>query len=159
MKAERRVAVFMAKAFKRLDQCKFTISNKIIDRTRPMVWTFRKKWRYTEAFNYKLFLTIFFCFPVVFFSIYHYLKIFRMRWLPEFGLPNYWLKRVMPRAPSCNVENKNGDDTRKILSLNDLSGPFILLLFGISLSLLAFLMEKVYYYYKLIRNSRTIVIV
>lgn len=65
----------------------------------------------------------------------------------------------MPHTESCKVENQkaltNGNDPRKILTLSDLSGPFILLAFGLSLSFLIFLLEKLYYKYKL-RKSRII---
>jgi len=50
-----RVALFMAKALKKTDwNCKFTISNANIDRMFAIVWSFQKKWRYTEAFNHRL---------------------------------------------------------------------------------------------------------
>jgi len=71
-----------------------------------------------------------------------------MRWLAESGLTYYWTKRITPHTESCRVENQkdfNGKDPRKILTLGDLSGPFILLVFGLSLSLLVFLLEKIYY--------------
>ena len=45
----------MAKAYKKYGECKFTVSNKNIDRMYPTIWTFPKKWRYTEAFNHRLF--------------------------------------------------------------------------------------------------------
>jgi len=77
-----------------------------------------------------------------------------MSWLYESGIVNYLLKKSTPHVEACRVgdqkalkNNENG--SRKILSLNDLSGPFILLVFGLSLSLLVFLIEKVYYKYKL----------
>jgi len=69
---------------------------------------------------------------------------------------NYWINRITPKNKICKVENRKAfspaDDQRKILSLYDLSGPFILLITGSMLSLFVFLVEKIYYYYKLIAN-------
>jgi len=44
----------MAKAFEKYGQCKFTVSNENIDRMYPVVWSFQKKWRYTDVFNHRL---------------------------------------------------------------------------------------------------------
>lgn len=80
----------------------------------------------------------------------------RMRSFAESGLAHYWTKRITPHTESCKIENQkaltNGNDSRKILSLSDLSGPFILLAFGLSLSLLVFLLEKLYHIYQLRKN-------
>ena len=69
---------------------------------------------------------------------------------------NYWIKKITPKNEICKVENRkvfsHDDDQRKILSLYDLSGPFILLLIGSMLSLFVFLVEKIYYYHKLITH-------
>ena len=85
-----------------------------------------------------------------------------MRWLAESGLADYWTRKFTPHTESCKVENQkdltNGNDPQKILSLEDLSGPFILLVFGLSLSLLVFLLEKVCHIYKLHKNRNIIVL-
>jgi len=82
-----------------------------------------------------------------------------MRWLAPFGIVNFWTKRLLPHTEICKVENqrasKNGNDPRKVLTLGDLSGPFILLAFGLSLSFFIFLLERLYYKYKL-HNSHII---
>ena len=80
----------------------------------------------------------------------------RLRGLAESGLVNYWIKRITPKYEICKAENRkvfsHDGDQRKILSLYDLSGPFILLITGSMLSLFVFLVEKIYYYHKLITN-------
>ncbi len=48
--------------------------------------------------------------------------------------------------------NEN-DEKRKILSLNDLIGPFILLIAGLIVSLLVFLFERLYNHMKLITKN------
>ena len=81
----------------------------------------------------------------------------RLRDLAETGLVNYWVKRITPKNEYCDaktlkvISNDLGDQ-RKILSLNDLSGPFVLLITGILLSMFVFLLEKIYYYFKLINT-------
>lgn len=69
---------------------------------------------------------------------------------------NYWIKRITPKNEICKAENgktfSHSESQRKILSLYDLSGPFILLVTGSFLSLFVFLVEKIYYYHKLITN-------
>ena len=71
---------------------------------------------------------------------------FRLKWLAEWGLVDYWVKRTTPRNDECKAFSKASDD-RKILSLNDLSGPFIFLITGSILSLFVFLLEKLYYHF------------
>jgi len=83
--------------------------------------------------------------------------------LYESGIVNYLIKRSLPHVESCHVEDKkalinNENDSRKVLTLNDLSGPFILLIFGLSLSLLVFLMERLHFKFKLHYSRRTIVV-
>jgi len=63
---------------------------------------------------------------------------------------------MTPKNEICKAENRkvfsHDGDQRKILSLYDLSGPFILLITGSMLSLFVFLVEKIYHYHKLITN-------
>lgn len=72
--------------------------------------------------------------------------------MAQWGLPDYWVKRVTPQTEQCNEEKRkassNGREQRKSLSLNDLSGPFILLMIGYMLSLLLFLVENIYNNFK-----------
>jgi len=77
--------------------------------------------------------------------------------LAESGLVDYWVKRITPKNEYCDAENRKvfsheNEDQRKILSLNDLSGPFVLLISGILLSILVFTLEKIHYYRKLMTN-------
>lgn len=145
----------MAKAFKKAGgRCKFTISNEEIGRILPFIWSFSKTWRYTDAFNYKLLKKWIIPLLTKLVFVLNSEHFFRMRWLSETGIVNYMLKRSTPNVDSCRLGNqkplKNDEnDSRKVLSLHNLSGPFILLVFGSSLSLLVFLMEKIYYKFKL----------
>lgn len=68
--------------------------------------------------------------------------------LAESGLVAHWRKKVTPRTERCDPEiRRDGDDNRKILTLADLSGPFILLICGLTFSFWVFLIEKLYYYH------------
>jgi len=143
----------MANSFKKAEgHCKFTISNENVGRMYPIIWSFSKKWRYTDAFNHRLEKKILLLIGFNWFGNY----ILRMSWLSETGIVNYFLKRSTPHVEFCNVRN-NENGSRKILSLRDLSGPFILLVFGLSLSLLVFLIEQIYHKYKLYFSRRNVI--
>jgi len=79
--------------------------------------------------------------------LFHY----RLKWLADWGLVDYWIKMIKPQNEKCNLDNlkafSKARDDRKILSLNDLSGPFIFLIIGSILSLFVFLLEKIYYHF------------
>ena len=85
--------------------------------------------------------------------------------LAESGLVNYWVKRITPKNKKCEAENlkafsnDNDGHQRKILSLNDLSGPFILIFSGLVFSLSLFLGERLYYHVKHTDNFKAPLIV
>jgi ionotropic glutamate receptor len=69
------------------------------------------------------------------------------------GLLDYWEERFRPMPPQCqgNIKSFNPPDSKALkmkdhppaLTLKNLTGAFIVLLLGFSLSLLAFLCEKI----------------
>ncbi len=67
--------------------------------------------------------------------------------LLQIGLIDYWDTWFRPMPPQCNGKPPNGNKTKKLspLSLKNLTGAFLVLLVGLSLSILAFLVEKVIY--------------
>jgi len=71
--------------------------------------------------------------------------------LADWGLVDYWVKKTKPQKEGCSPDGRKAfskaRDDRKILSLNDLCGPFIFLIMGSILSLLVFLLEKIYYHF------------
>ena len=75
----------------------------------------------------------------------------RLKWWPESGLMQYWRYELtnMRGIDECKlpvdrtISSKNGDD-RKVITLANLSGPFLFLILGISLSFLVFLLENIY---------------
>ncbi len=75
---------------------------------------------------------------------------YRLKWLAESGLVDYWAKRNKPKNEECNSDSLktfSKANDRKILSLHDLCGPFIFLITGSILSLFVFLLEKLYYHF------------
>jgi hypothetical protein len=64
--------------------------------------------------------------------------------LQEIGLVNFWDTWFRPMPPQCTGKPQTGNKTKKLspLSLKNLTGAFVVLLIGLSLSLLAFLGEK-----------------
>ena len=86
----------------------------------------------------------------------------RLKWWPESGLMQFWKfdNQVMRGIDECrlpvdrSMSSKNGDD-RKVITLENLSGPFLFLIFGISVSFLVFLFEILYYNYKTRRTAIT----
>jgi hypothetical protein len=65
--------------------------------------------------------------------------------LQEAGLVNYWDTWFRPMPPQCNGKPQMGSKKTKLspLSMNNLTGAFLVLLVGLSLSILAFLVEKI----------------
>lgn len=84
---------------------------------------------------------------------------YRLKWLADWGLVDYWVKRIKPQNDKCNSDNlkalSNARDDRKILSLHDLCGPFIFMITGSILSLFVFLLEKLYYHFNQEVNSKS----
>jgi len=90
--------------------------------------------------------------------LFHY----RLKWLADWGLVDYWIKMIKPQNEKCNLNNlkafSKARDDRKILSLNDLSGPFIFLIMGSMLSLFVFLLEKLYYHFNQVVDLKSTII-
>lgn len=63
----------------------------------------------------------------------------------ETGLPPFWVKNGMPRAPKCFAKRKSGENSARqgAIRLDDLSGAFLILGIGFGLATLAFLLEKI----------------
>lgn len=67
----------------------------------------------------------------------------------ESGLYLYWVISNMPKYDKCLIENYQDSSPKvKKLSFSNLSSPFLILLLGLSLSLLVFLCELVWYRFK-----------
>jgi len=81
-----------------------------------------------------------------------------MKWFAESGLASYWSKKDMPKLDQCQLDNYAiASAEKRVLSLNDLMGPFLFLLAGISVSFLTFLMEVfVFKFRKYFQMSRII---
>lgn len=64
----------------------------------------------------------------------------------QYGLPPLWVKHAVPPEPKCFAKVKPQSElTReKPILLNDVLGIFLVLGIGVSLSLVAFLMEIIY---------------
>ena len=72
-----------------------------------------------------------------------------MKWFAESGLASYWSKKDMPKLDQCQLDNYAiASAEKRVLSLNDLMGPFLFLLAGISVSFLTFLMEVIVFKFK-----------
>ncbi|XP_046449181.1 ionotropic receptor 93a-like [Daphnia pulex] len=65
--------------------------------------------------------------------------------LMQIGLIDHWDTWFRPMPPQCNGKPPNGNKTKKLspLSLKNLTGAFLVLLVGLSLSILVFLIEKI----------------
>jgi ionotropic glutamate receptor len=63
----------------------------------------------------------------------------------EMGLTDYWDRLLRPMPPQCTGKPQTGKKTKKLspLTLKNLTGAFVVFLIGLSLSLLAFLGEKI----------------
>jgi hypothetical protein len=73
----------------------------------------------------------------------------RLLELTETGIIDYWEILFRPMPGKCEANYKTGynalptDNQHKPLTLKNLTGAFLVLLVGLSLSLLAFLYEKI----------------
>jgi len=69
--------------------------------------------------------------------------------LAEFGLVEYWISRTQPKLDQCQLDNyEKAASEKRVLTLKDLTGPFLFLLAGIAVSFLAFLVEKIVFIYR-----------
>ena len=69
-----------------------------------------------------------------------------MQWWRDTGLALHWVKSHMPREKGCLLEDyKKNVPGKRVLNLIDLSSAFVILLFGLSVSVLVFLVEKMYF--------------
>nr|CAH0113367.1 unnamed protein product [Daphnia galeata] len=79
--------------------------------------------------------------------------------MQQIGLIDYWDTWFRPMPPQCDgkLQNGNGKNKKKLspLSLNNLTGAFVVLLVGLSLSLIVFLGEHIVALSKRHRSRRT----
>ncbi len=62
----------------------------------------------------------------------------------ETGLPQYWVKNSIPRAPKCfEKTNLRKSAIPKPIRLNDLAGAFLILGVGVGLATFFFLIEYI----------------
>ncbi len=83
---------------------------------------------------------------------------FRINWLRDVGLLNYWERRNWPMENKCSEPLAQGapaDETK--LTMDNLSSSFILLIFGMSLSFLVYLIEWMHLIY-IMHNRRIITV-
>jgi ionotropic glutamate receptor len=71
----------------------------------------------------------------------------RLLELQQTGLIDFWDTWFRPMPPQCNgkAPTKRSGNKLSALSLKNLTGAFLLLAVGLSLSLLVFLLEQIYY--------------
>ena len=63
----------------------------------------------------------------------------------EFGLNDYWVKEITPKAAECFVTEKPGKIVRLVpIHLYDLISAFLILGIGIGMATLCFLLELIY---------------
>jgi len=77
-----------------------------------------------------------------------------MQWWRDTGLALHWIKSYQPSAKGCLLQDYKKNAPRiRVLTLNDLSSAFVLLLLGCAVSLLVFLIEKIRYKISIIRRG------
>ena len=71
----------------------------------------------------------------------------------ESGLPSFWVKQNMPKAPKCfgKIKPQTTRVQKVPIRLQDMKGAFIVLAVGIGLATFMFLVEIIINYYKLHR--------
>ena len=64
--------------------------------------------------------------------------------MAESGLVGYWIEKSKPKLDQCQLEfYKKALADKRVLSIKDLTGPFLFLLAGMAVSFLVFLVEKI----------------
>jgi hypothetical protein len=68
--------------------------------------------------------------------------------LQQTGIIDFWDTWFRPMPPQCNGKNTQQSAEKKLapLSFKNLTGAFVLLAFGLSLSFLVFLVEKIVHF-------------
>ena len=78
------------------------------------------------------------------------------RWADS-GLALHWVKSYQPSAKGCLFDDyKKNAPAIRVLTLEDLSGEFVVLLMGCALSLFAFLIEKIHHYRMMLRAAEQV---
>jgi len=128
---------------KKAGYCKITASTKHMDDLIDYhyIFLYQKHWRYTDAMRNK-YLTAEYDDILKIYNIYGNDE--RMQWWSDTGLALHWIKSYQPPTKGCLLQDyKKNVPSIRVLTLKDLSGPFLLLLLGCSLSFLVFLVEKI----------------
>jgi ionotropic glutamate receptor len=74
----------------------------------------------------------------------------------ETGLPQYWVKNSMPRAPKCFEKTKlRRTANPKPIRLDDLAGAFFILGVGVGLATFFFLVENMIRFISLATSTAT----
>ena len=69
-----------------------------------------------------------------------------MQWWTDTGLAVHWVKSYQPSAKGCVLEDYKKNAPRiRVLTLEDLSSAFMVLVIGSGVSILVFLIEKIRY--------------
>jgi hypothetical protein len=78
----------------------------------------------------------------IFFKFIYSVRILEVQ---QIGVVDFWDTWIRPMPPQCNGKPQSGNKKKKTtpLSLKNLTGAFLVLSVGLSLSFLAFLVEKV----------------
>ena len=74
----------------------------------------------------------------------------------ETGLPPLWTKNSLPPAPICFAKAKSNTSNKVPIRLNDLTGPFLVLGIGLSLSIFLFLMEIIFFNFRKLMTGKNI---
>lgn len=144
-----RIMVFMDKLYKASgNRCRFTVFNKDnLGSSTNLAWSFTKNWRYTQAVNDRL--VFYMKNRLMLIEVSATFKYRRLKWLAESGLVGHWIKNIQPKLDQCQLEHyKKTLAEKRVLSINDLAGPFLFLLAGMAISFLVFLVEKIIFIHR-----------
>jgi len=72
----------------------------------------------------------------------------------EAGLHDYWSAKYVKKTDRCNLDKYKEENSKpKAIKLVELSSPFLVLGIGIGLSAITFLIERIVFYGKKIREQ------
>jgi len=81
--------------------------------------------------------------------------LFSLMRMGEAGLHDYWTSKYVKKTDRCNLDKYQEENSKpRAIKLVELSSPFLVLCIGLGLSALTFLIERVVFYGKKIREQR-----
>ena len=130
--------------WKETGTCHYLIAKEPFDKVLPAALGFPKGSRYTDSISKGLDITVFLVQKIIFLiCCFTCIRILKLR---ESGLLNHWIDKSITDRDRCLNIFKDKTPASPRLTLQNMSSPFILLVIGYIMALVAFVGEKIAYF-------------